>query len=84
MNNYIDYDSDVDIFMSSFLFPLTCGFSDTSEVVDFKVHLYVSTFLDHYYAEYYMNCDDYDLNVFASTERGEAKMYSAFSSPSIL
>ena len=59
--------------MSALLLPLTCGFGNTSEIVDFKASLYGYVFLNHYYAEYYMNCDDYDLNVFASTERGEAK-----------
>ena len=49
LDKYIEYDSDVDIFMSSLLFPLACGFSDTSEVVDFKAYSYGYMFLNHYY-----------------------------------
>ena len=30
MDAYIDYGSDAGVFMSTLLFPLTCGFSDTS------------------------------------------------------
>ena len=30
MDDYIDHDSDAGVFMSAFLFPLTCAFSDTS------------------------------------------------------
>ena len=50
---YIDSDSDVGVFMSTLLFPLTCGFSDTYEIVDFKACLYASIYLNHYYLEYY-------------------------------
>ena len=30
IDDYIGYDSDAGVFMSVLLFPLTCGFSDTS------------------------------------------------------
>ena len=84
MDAYIDYGSDAGVFMSTLLFPLTCGFSDTHEILDFKVCLYASIYINHYYVEYYKKFEDYDLNVFSSTERGEVKKYSAFLSLSIL
>ena len=53
MEDYIDYDSDAGVFMSALLFPLTCAFSNTSKIVDFKACLYASIYLNHYYTEYY-------------------------------
>ena len=64
MDDYIDYDSDAGVFMSALLFPLTCGYSDISEIYDFKACLHASISLNHYYAKYHMKYDDYDLNVF--------------------
>ena len=46
--------------------------------------MYASIFLNHYYVDYYQRYDEYDLNVFYSTERADVKMYSAFLSLSIL
>ena len=63
MDDYIDYDFLAGIFMSAFLFTLTCGLSNTSKIIDFKARLYVSIFLNHYYAEYYQKLDEYDLCV---------------------
>ena len=57
--------------MSVLLLPLTCGFSDVPEILDFKVCLYAYIFLNHYYTEYYHQYEDYDLNVFYPTERSE-------------
>ena len=53
MDNYIAYDSDADVFMSVLLFLLTCGFSDTSKIVDFKACLCASIFLNHCYVEFF-------------------------------
>ena len=70
--------------MSVLLLPLTCEFSDVPEIYDFKVCLYASIFINHYYVKYYQQYEYYDLNVFYPTERREVKMYSAFLSLSIL
>ena len=53
MNKYIDYESDVSVYISALLFPLTGGFSDVPEIYDFKVYLHASIFLNHHYVEYY-------------------------------
>ena len=84
MHNYIDYDFDTNVFMSALLFPLTCGFSDTSYIVNFKASIYASIFINHYYVEYYQQYDDYDLCIFSSIQRGEAKIYSSFLSLSLI
>ena len=47
MDDYTDYDSDAGVFMSTLLFPLTCAFRDTYEIIDFKVCLYTSIYLNH-------------------------------------
>ena len=53
MDDYIVYGPNIDVFMSALLLALTCGFNYTSEIVDFKACLYASTFLNHFYVEYY-------------------------------
>ena len=46
--------------------------------------MYASIFLNHYYVDYYKRYDEYDLNIFCSTERADVKMNSEFLSLSIL
>ena len=84
MDNFLNYNADTDVFMCALLFPLTCGFSDTSEIVNFKVCLYASAFFNHYRVEYCQRYENYDLWVFYSTERAGMNMQSAFLSLSIL
>ena len=73
MNDYLYINSYVGAFISALLLMLTCAFSNISKIINYRTFIYVSTFLDHYYVEYYMNCDDYDLCVFYPNESGEAK-----------
>ena len=70
IDDYIGYDSDAGVFMSILLFPLTYGFGATSYIVNFKICLYASIFLNHCYVGYYQWYNEYDLNVFI-TLRGQ-------------
>ena len=63
MDGYIDYESDACILLSTILFPLTCGFSDISEIVDSKACLYAYIYTNHYYTVYYRKLEEYVLDV---------------------
>ena len=79
MDDYMDNDSNAGVFMSTLFFPLTCTFRDIFEIVNFIAGVYASIYLDHYYIVCYNKIEEYDLNVYQTTERGETKKYSAFS-----
>ena len=65
VDDYIDYESDAGVFMSTHLFPLTCAFSDTSKIVYFEACLCASIYLNYYYyTSYYKKLGEYVLNVY--------------------
>ena len=84
MGNYIDYGSDVGVFMIAFLLALTCAFSNVFKINNFRTSIYVSTLLHHCHVQYCQRYEDYDFCVFYPIESGEAKRKFLFLSLSLL